>query len=205
MLARLESRFIIVAMLGMLISSTAPAGDPCQFPDLSDVEPVQMMPGAVEPSGNGGDIPGGRWELVALRYRTDPSYDNLQGEAVGVIEMDADDALSGFASLALDVMITSPVDESMEEEGAGPYDAIGSELSFVNDCGEGTLLDAVEYQIDNSGELPRMTLWGSTTFTVFIPIPVVVTVNLQAEFDLVAPQTVEDPIFDDRFQETESP
>ena len=203
--ARLDSHFVAVVLLGMLISSTASAGELCQFPDLAGVEPVQMMPGAVGPSGNGGDIPGGRWELVALRYSTNPPSDNLQGEAIGVIEMAADDAQSGFARLALDVTITSPVDESIEEEGAGPYTVFGSELRFVNDCGEGTLLDAVEYRIDNSGELPRMTLWGSTSFTVSIPFPIVVTVNLQAEFELVAPQTVEDPIFDDRFQEIKSP
>ena len=200
MLARLESRFIIVAMLGMLISSTAPAGDPCQFPDLSDVEPVQMMPGAVEPSGNGGDIPGGRWELVRLLY----SFAiDLQGEAIGAIEMDAVATQSGVASLALNVTITSPVAESIEEEGAGPYIANDNELSFKNECGEETLLGEVEYDIDQTGDAPVMTVWGSTSFAVS-PLPPT-TVLLQAEFELVEPQTVEDPIFDDRFQETENP
>ncbi|MCC5865878.1 MAG: hypothetical protein JJU31_12210 [Wenzhouxiangella sp.] len=183
-------------VLAMVISGPLAAGDSCQIPDLSGIEPVDMMLAAVVPAGKGGDIPGGRWELVRLGYSTSPLTIPLTGQATGALELEADDPFSGTAGLALAVSITSPVNESIDEAASGPYLASGNQLSFENDCGEATVLGDVVYDIDESGSAPIMTLWGSTSFESTVTIAVL----LQAEFELVDPQGLSDPIYKDRFE-----
>ena len=117
------------------------------------------------------------------------------GEGKGALELDADDAASGYGSLALDVELTDPSPEQINETGAGPYSATDSELVFQNDCGAETLLGQAEYSVDESGTDPVMTLWGE------IDIPdVPFGILLEAEFLLVEPNEVDDPVFADRFE-----
>ena len=191
---------LLVANAGLVLSGAVWAGGNCQFPVLDEVETVPLEAGATAAAGSGGDIAGGRWELVRLRYATSPFPIALSGQAVGALEFDASDSSSGTAGLALQVTITSPSEEQIEEQGAGPYSAVGNQLSFENDCGEETLLGDVEYDIDQSGDWPVMVLWGSTSFDVTSPFPATITIMLQAEFELVDPQGVSDPIFEDRFE-----
>ncbi len=197
-----DFRLVPVFVLATVISAAVWAGDACEFPELSGVEPVALTSGATAPAGSGGNIASGRWELVRLRYSTSPLPIPLTGQARGALEMEADGPVSGAAGLALAVSITSPVEESIDEAGFGPYSASGNELSFENICGEETLLGEVEYNIDESGSAPIMTLWGSTSFDVSSPFPATITVLLQAEFELLEPQDLPDPIFEDRFEES---
>ena len=195
-----DFRSVPAFVLATVISGALWAGDTCQFPDLSGVEPVELISGATAPAGNGGNIADGRWGLVRLHYSTSPFPIALTGQATGVFEMAADDLFSGTAGLALAVSITQPVEEEIDETGFGPYSASGNQLSFENICGEETLLGEVEYDIDESGNSPIMTLWGSTSFDVTSPFPATITVLLQAEFELLEPQDLPDPIFEDRFE-----
>lgn len=124
----------------------------------------------------------------------------ITATAVAALELDAETASSGFGSLALDVSVTSPTTLDFNEAGAGPYEASGTALSFGNDCGDELALSDVEYSVDASGEAPVLTLWGDLEFEVVIVIPVTIVVNLEAEFELVEPQEIEDPVFSDRFE-----
>lgn len=185
----------------LLGCSSAVAGSPlgvvCEFPDLSDVAPVPFQAGATAPAGTGGDVPGGRWELVAMYYQSDFA---ITATAVAALELDAETASSGFGSLALDVSVTSPTALDFNEAGAGPYAASGAFLSFGNDCGDELALAEVEYSVNDSGSVPVLTLWGELEFEVVIVFPVTIVVNLEAEFELVEPQVIEDPVFSDRFE-----
>ncbi|TVQ27608.1 MAG: hypothetical protein EA370_17760, partial [Wenzhouxiangella sp.] len=88
-----------VLLLGIAGSLSVQAGE-CQFPDLTGMEPIPMQLGAQAAAGSGGEIAGGRWELVRLRYATSPFLIPLTGEAIGAIEMDAAGPISGTAGLA---------------------------------------------------------------------------------------------------------
>lgn len=193
---------LLIGVLGVFLWSGSaladlPRGAVCEFPDLSSVAPVPLQSGAMAPAGTGGDLPGGRWELVAMYYVSDFT---ITATAVAALELDAETASSGFGSLALDVSVTSPTTLDFNEAGAGPYEASGTALSFGNDCGDELALSDVEYSVDASGEAPVLTLWGDLEFEVVIVIPVTIVVNLEAEFELVEPQEVEDPVFSDRFE-----
>ncbi len=186
-------------MLALIAGQPATAGPDrgtvCEFPDLTGMTPVSLEPGASPASGTGGDIPGGRWELVAVRYANSPLA--ITGEALGALELDASTASSGSGSLALDVTITSPSEEQIDETGAGPYSAPDNVLDFQNDCGDETLLGEAEYSIDSSGADPVMTLWGNIEITD--PFPA--TILLEAEYLLVEADGTDDPVFTDRFEQ----
>ncbi len=117
-----------------------------------------------------------------------------------MLELDATSASTGIGSLALDVTITSPIEEFISETGAGPCVASGTNLSFTNDCGAELTLGDAEYSVDSSGAEPVLTLWGSVEFQITSPFLALITVDLEAEFELVEPQTDDDPVFDDRFE-----
>ena len=178
-------------------------GTECEFPDMTGLDPIDLEPNASPAAGTGGDIAGGRWELVEVRYTTEPAF-GLTGNARSVLELDAQSTTSGQASLSLEVTITSPEEEEIDEVGAGPYSATGNMLSFQNDCGDELTLDEVEYSIDLGGENPLMTLWGSSQFVISDPISLTITIFLEAQYELVEPQTADDPIFEDRFQASEN-
>jgi len=188
---------LTVLLLGIASSLSVQAGE-CQFPDLTGMEPIPMQLGAQAAAGSGGEIAGGRWELVRLRYATSPFPITLTGEAIGAIEMDAAGPISGTAGLALEVTISEPEQEEINEAGSGPYSAVDNMLTFEDDCGEDLLLGEVEYDINTDGEAPLMTIWASDTIdTGLFPV----TIFLQAEFELVEPEATVDPIFEDRFEE----
>lgn len=184
-------------MLAMLLVSSAraqsPLGTACEFPDLGGMTPIPLAPGASPAAGAGGDIPGGRWELVELLY---DAVAPVTGTAVGALELNAADASSGNGSAALNVDITSPTAETIDETGAGPYAAPGTVLDLQNDCGEQLLLGQAEYTVDDSGQDPTMTLWGSIDVTE--PFPT--TILIEAEFLLVEPAGPGDEVFRDRFE-----
>ena len=196
------STLLMTATLAAVVmaSSQARAGVECVFPVLDPADTVILEPGAVPPAGTGGTLESGRWELVRLRYAVSPNLVTLSGTALGAFELTALDAGSGTGSLALDVSITSPVSEAIEEEAAGPYATSGNQLTVENVCGDDALLGDVEYSIDDSGERPLMTLWGSTSFEVDLGFPIVVTVSLQAEFEQLASPDLPDPLVEDRFE-----
>lgn len=175
------------------VAAASIAGTVCEFPDLSSMSPIDLQSGASPAAGTGGDIPGGRWELIAARH---DSFLTITGEALGAMELDGSSPAAGIGSLALDVSITSPTTEQIDETGAGPYSTSGSVLSFQNDCGDELLLGSAEYSVDTSGPDPVMTLWGS--FDITEPFPA--TIGIETEFLLVEPATVEDPVFSDRFE-----
>lgn len=190
---------VCLLLAGSWALADSPLGPACVFPDLSGVAPVAFESGATPPAGTGGDLPGGRWELVAMYY---DSSVTIAATAVAALELDAATVSSGFGSLALDVSVTSPATLAFNEAGAGPYLASGTSLSFGNDCGEELSLSDVEYSVDVSGSVPVLTLWGDLEFEVepFPGFPVLVVVNLEAEFELVEPAVVDDPVFADRFE-----
>jgi hypothetical protein len=165
----------------------------CEFPDLIGMTPVDLTAGAGEPSNTGGDIPGGRWELVAVRHG---SQFTVTGDAVGAMELNATDASSGDGSVALEVTITSPTNDEIDETGAGPYSASAGTLTFNNDCGADTLISNAEYRVDTSGEDPVMTLWGDIEITD--PFPT--TIPVETEFLLVEPADSSE-VFSDRFEQ----
>jgi hypothetical protein len=175
------------------VAAASIAGTVCEFPDLSSMTPVDLQSGASPAAGEGGDIPGGRWELIAARH---DSFLTITGEALGAMELDASTPTAGSGSLALDVSITSPTVAQIDETGAGPYSASGTVLSFQNDCGDELLLGSAEYSVDTSGPDPVMTLWGS--FEITDPFPT--TIGIETEFLLVEPAEIEDPVFSDRFE-----
>lgn len=189
---------LLMCTLTMLAGSSATAGPSrgtvCEFPDLTGMTPVSLQPGAAPADGTGGDIPGGRWELVTVRYANSPLP--ITGDALGALALQAASPSSGNGSVALDVTITSPTSEQIDETGAGPYSAPGTVLDFQNDCGTETLLGEAEYSVDESGTDPVMTLWGNVQITD----PFAITILLEAEFLLVDPDEVEDPVFADRFE-----
>ncbi|NBB91970.1 MAG: hypothetical protein GVY32_02235 [Gammaproteobacteria bacterium] len=170
------------------------AGTICEFPDLGTMTPVPLAPGASPAAGTGGDIPGGRWELIAARYDNSPLP--ITGDARSIIELDGSAPTAGMGSLALEVSITSPTTDQISETGAGPYSASGTVLNFQNDCGDELLLGSAEYSVDDSGVDPVMTLWGN--YEITDPFPV--TILIETEFLLVEPIGVEDPVFSDRFE-----
>ncbi len=178
-------------------------GTECVFPDMSVIDPVPLEPDASDPAGAGGEILGGRWQLFEVRYRTEPFAIEVEGNARSVLELDAAGVTGGQASLALEVTITSPPEEEIDEVGAGPYSANGILLSFQNDCGDELTLDEVEYSIDSSMDVPIMTLWGDEQFDITEPFPTTITVFLEVQYELVEPQQLDDPVFDDRFEVTE--
>jgi len=184
------------------ISAQTPRGPVCEFPDISTLSPVTMQSGAAPAAGTGGDLPGGRWELTALRYN---SAVPIAGDALGAVELDALTAATGTAGLALEVNITAPVANQTSEAGAGPYAAVGNVLNFTNDCGEDLTLGAAEYTVDTSGAEPVLTLWGSIEFQITDPFPVLIVIDLEAEFQLTEPQITQDPVFEDRFESTLAP
>lgn len=191
--------FIVVAVVWLVAGSTVwadlPRGPTCVYPDLTGMTPVTLIAGAAPAAGTGGDVPGGRWELVAVRYANSPLP--ITGDAVGALELDAATATTGSGSLALDVTITAPVAEQIDETGAGPYSATGTVLDFQNDCGAESLLGEAEYSVETAGPDPVMTLWGETVLDTGLgPI----TILIEAEFVLVEPQTSVDSVFDDRFE-----
>ncbi|QKK02666.1 MAG: hypothetical protein HND55_08420 [Pseudomonadota bacterium] len=192
---------------GLLLLATgaaAQAGDPrgtvCAFPDISALTPVTLSPGASTPAGTGGDIPGGRWELVQVKYDTEPDVGEVVGQARGALELVASSSVAGQGSMALQVTITEPENQQIDETGAGPYSATGNMLDFQNDCGDALTLGQVEYTVDTSGDDPVMTLWGSSDIQITDPFPIVITVFLEVDFLLVEPPDGGDAVFQDRFE-----
>ncbi len=189
---------LILCVLGAGAFASAARAEPpsaagCEFPDLSAMTPVSLQSGAAPAAGTGGDIPGGRWELVAARYTNSPVP--ITGQALGALELEAVTPTSGSGGVALDVTITFPANEQINETGAGPYSAADNVLDFQNDCGAETLLGQAEYSVDPGGTDPVMTLWGN------VEIPdLSITILLEAEFLLVEPNEVDDPVFADRFE-----
>ena len=64
---------LILCVLGAGAFASAARAEPpsaagCEFPDLSAMTPVSLQPGAAAAASTGGDIPGGRWELIAIRH-----------------------------------------------------------------------------------------------------------------------------------------
>lgn len=184
---------LLLAALTTNANAVGLQGTSCVFPDLSGMTPVALQSGAASPSGVGGAVPGGRWELVAVRYA---SAFAISGSAVGALELDAGAPTAGDGSLALNVTITSPLAETIDEVGAGPYAATGSLLSFQNDCGDELLLGQAEYEVDSSGAKPTLTLWG----TIEITDPFPTTIEIETAFLLVEPTGAADEIFEDRFE-----
>lgn len=189
----------LILLLALPAEAEFTTGTVCSFPDLSGMSPVIMQPGATVPSGTGGPVAGGRWELIRLLYTASVPA-TIVGQAIGAIELDAADPLSGQGSVALEVDISSPTLAQVEQTGAGPYLATGTVLSFTNDCGGELTLGDSEYTIDTSGTNPVMSLWGSFDVPVTDPFPIIVTVQIEADFELVEPQLTGDPVFDDRFE-----
>ncbi len=189
---------LIAFGLAGLVSAQTPRGPVCEFPDISTLSPVTMQSGAAPAAGTGGDLPGGRWELLALRYN---SAVPIAGDALGALELDALTAATGTAGLALEVNITAPVANQTSEAGAGPYAAVGNVLNFTNDCGEELTLGAAEYTVDTSGPEPLLKLWGRIELSTEFPV----TINLEAEFQLTEPQITQDPVFEDRFESILAP
>lgn len=193
---RLHLSFMLTLLAtGTLVHAGEDRGPTCQFPDISGMPPVMLEPGASPAAGSGGDIPGGRWELVTVRY--DHDFLDITGEAVGAMELQAFGPASGDGSLAMDVTITSPTSEAINETGAGPYTASGTVLNFQNDCGGELLLGEAEYSVDDSGPDPLMTLWGNIEITD--PFPT--TILVETEFLLVEPANTVDEIFEDSFEQ----
>ena len=192
---RLPRLLFVSALLALSAQSRAqyPRGTVCEFPDLGGMTPVAFEPGAASAAGTGGEIPGGRWELVALRY---DFFLTVAGEATGAFELAATDASSGVGSAALQVTITEPAPDQIDETGAGPYSATGNSLEFQNDCGDALLLGETEYTVDTSGAEPVMTLWGDIDITD--PFPT--TIPIEAEFLLVEPANGDGAVFQDRFE-----
>lgn len=190
---------LLLLLLSLPVEAEFTNGPVCSFPDLTGMSPVTMEPGATLPNGTGGPVAGGRWELIRLRY-TSSVPGTIVGEALGAIELDAADASSGQGSLALEVDITAPTIAQVQQTGAGPYLATGTILSFTNDCGGDLTLGDSEYSIDTSGTNPVMSLWGSFDVPVTDPFPIIVTVQIEAAFELVEPQLTGDPVFSDRFE-----
>jgi len=192
---RLRSLAIMMLLaVGPQIHAAQTQGPTCQFPDISATTPVPLEPGASPAAGDGGNIPGGRWELITVRY---DSFLTITGEAIGALEMASSGPLQGEGSVALDVTITSPTSEQISETGAGPYSATGTVLSFQNDCGGELLLGEAEYSVDTSAADPLMTLWGEIEITD--PFPT--TIPIETEFLLVEPASPGDEIFKDRFEQ----
>ncbi|MCA1779182.1 MAG: hypothetical protein LC637_07330 [Xanthomonadaceae bacterium] len=177
-----------------------PSGPPaCVFPDLSGVTAIALQPNAGDPAGSADPIPGGRWELATLLYRTAAPIE-ITGDATGVIELEAISPSAGLFSAALDINITAPAQEMRSETGAGPYAQTGGLLNFTNLCGDALTLSDTVYRVDSSGAEPVLTLWGQVEIPVEDPFPIVVTIELEADFLRVEPPTALDPIFDDRFE-----
>ncbi|MEE4638616.1 MAG: hypothetical protein V2J42_07755 [Wenzhouxiangella sp.] len=171
----------------------------CIFPDLAGVTAVALTEGAGDPAGSADPIPGGRWQLTALLYR--PSIPiEITGDATGVIELEAISPSAGQFSAALDINITTPTQETRSETGAGPYAQMAGMLDFTNQCGDALTLSDTLYRVDSSGAEPVLTLWGQVEIPVEDPFPLVVTIELEADFLRVESQTALDPIFDDRFE-----
>jgi len=196
---------IIPAIVAVAVLSSWPhgeslAGPVCEFPDLSSVSPVNLTAGPSRPDGVGGDIPGGRWELLTVEYELSaPLPVTVTGTAVGALEFDATNSSSGFGSLAFDIDISSPQASTRQDRGAGPYSASGNELTFSNDCQGELALGDSEYSVESAGAAPILTLWGSESFSVTEPVPIMITIFLRAEFLLVEAQGG-DPVFEDRFE-----
>jgi hypothetical protein len=174
-------------------------GPACSFPDLTDVAAVSLQQGAGDPAGSADPIPGGRWELTSLRYRTSPLPIPITGEATGVIELAAASPSAGEFSAALEVDISAPVEQVSSEAGAGLYEQTDGLLDFTNQCGEALTLSAGVYRVDSTGPQPILTLWGQSDIAIPNP-PITVTIELEAAFTLVEPQGAGDPVFDDRFE-----
>lgn len=181
------------------VQAEVPAGPACVFPDLTGVAPVVLAQGAQDPAGSADPIPGGRWGLESLLYRTSVPI-TIAGDATGVIELVAGSPSAGDFSAALDVNITAPAEEIRSEAGAGPYQQTGGLLNFDNQCGDALTLSDTVYRVDISGPEPVLTLWGQVDIPIEDPFPLVVTIELEADFRLVEPQGAGDPIFDDRFE-----
>ncbi|AKS41135.1 hypothetical protein [Wenzhouxiangella marina] len=183
------------------VSAERPAGaTPCVFPDVAGMTPVPLQAGASAPAGIGGDLPGGRWELITLRYT--PSIPlTIVGEGISAIELDAVDGSSGISAAVLDFEITSPTATTLQQTGAGPYLATGVNLAFTNDCGDALALGGSEYSVETDGPDPILRLWGAFDVQLTDPIPITVTIQLEAVFELVEPQIIEDPVFEDRFEQ----
>jgi|GEM_PF-2520427 len=195
---------VTLAATGLLLAAPLLARDApgpvCQFPDISGVVPAVMEAGAGNPAGNAAPIPGGRWELVALRTRTSPVPLTIAGEAIGALELDAISPSTGQFSAALEVDITSPVSQTRSETGAGSYSQTSGLLDFNNECGDALTLSDTVYRVDAAGPDPILTLWGSVEIPIEDPISLVVTIELEADFLLVQAQGLKDPVFDDRFE-----
>lgn len=201
MLLRITVVLSAVALLGAISSARAdgPLGPVCEFPDISTMTAVPVETGASAPAGTGGDIPGGRWELIEIRHAA-PAFITIVGEGTGALELEADDPTSGYGSVALDVELTQPSAEQINETGAGPYSATGTVLSVGNDCGDDLLLGEAEYSVDTSGPDPVMILWGSIEVTD--PIPT--SIPIETRFLLTEPSEVDDPVFADRFEQLQN-
>jgi hypothetical protein len=195
---------VLASAVGVGWSSNLVAQQPsgpstCIFPDLSAVSAVPLQPGAGDPAGSADPIPGGRWELATLLYR--PSIPiTITGDATGVIELEATSPNAGQFSAALDVNITAPAQEMRSETGAGPYAQTDGLLNFTNQCGDALTLSDTVYRVDSSGAEPVLTLWGQVEIPIEDPLPILVTIELEADFVRVEPPTALDPIFDDRFE-----
>jgi len=174
-------------------------GPVCEYPDLADVAPVTLELGAGDPAGSTDPIPGGRWELTELLYR--PSLPiTIAGDATGAIELVAGTPSAGDFSAALVVNITAPAPEMSSETGAGSYEQLDGLLNFTNECGDALTLSGTAYRVDTTGSDPVLSLWGQIDIPIKDPFPILVTIELEADFLLVEPQGVGDPVFEDRFE-----
>ncbi len=190
---------------GILLASPLMAGNlagpVCQFPDISGVTPAVLEAGAGDPAGNAAPIPGGRWELAALRTRLIPPLPiPIAGEATGALVLDANSPIDGQFSAALEVDITAPAAQMRSETGAGSYSQTSGLLNFNNECGDALTLSDTVYRVDSTGPDPVWTLWGSVEVPIEQPFPLLLTIELEADFLLVEPQGAADPVFDDRFE-----
>jgi len=175
-------------------------GPVCNYPDLKDVAAVALAQGAGDPAGSADPIPGGRWELTSLLYR--PSVPVvIAGDSIGAIELIASAPGAGDFGAALEVNITSPGPEMRSETGAGTYEQTDGLLNFTNQCGEALTLSDTVYRVESSGTDPVLTLWGQIDIPIEDPFPLVVTIELEADFTLVEPQGAGDPVFEDRFEQ----
>jgi len=175
-------------------------GPVCNYPDLTNVAAVALQLGAGAPAGSADPIPGGRWELTSLLYQ--PSIPiPIAGDATGVIELEASSPSAGEFSAALEVNITAPASEMRSENGAGTYEQAGGLLNFTNQCGEALTLSDTVYSVDTTEPEPVLTLWGQIDIPIEDPFPLLVTIELEADFTLVEPQGAGDPVFDDRFEQ----
>lgn len=169
---------IALAFLAALLPPASWAGGTCTAPDLTDTGSVSLQDGATPAAGMGGELPGGRWELVEARYSTDIPV-SATGTAQGAIELEPVNPFEGWARVAVHLNLTAPVTEEIELDGAGAYTATGAVLDLDQSCGDDNPIDGAEYTVTDLNPGFELTLWTQFEYDVS-GFPV--TIDVEARF-----------------------